>query len=127
MQQTPSTVSIALKRAELRVRIGEHPHEQDPQRPSRLHVDVTLTFDYHDYFEQHGGYVNYDPLRTFLQELQTQPHINRLEDFSRSILAACFAKTPAARVKLSVMKPDIFPEMDGVGIEIDVARADFTR
>lgn len=123
--QTPSTIAVAFKRVELFVRIGEHPWEQNPDKPSRLHIEVTLEFGYHDYFEQHGGYVNYDPLRTFLQGLQEKPHINRLEDFARGILGACFTITPAARVKLSVMKPDIFPEMDGVGLVFDVARTDF--
>jgi 7,8-dihydroneopterin aldolase/epimerase/oxygenase len=125
MAQKPSTICIAFRRVELRVRIGEHAHEQDPEKPSRLLLDVTLEFDFHDYFEKHGGYVNYDPLRTFLQDLQHKPHINRLEDFARGILSACFAMTPAARVQLSVQKPDIFPEMDGVGVMFDVARADF--
>lgn len=125
MPYAPSTVSIALKRVELRVRIGEHPWEQDPEQPSRLLVDLTLVFGYHDYFEKHGGYVNYDPVRNFLQELQNQPHVNRLEDFSRRIVRACFEMTPAARVKLSVAKPDIFPEMESVGVALDIARADF--
>ncbi len=125
MPQTPSTIAIAFTRVELLVRIGEHPHEQNPEKPSRLHLDVTLEFGFHDYFEKHGGYVNYDPLRTYLQSLQGQPHIDRIEDFARGILRACFAMTPAARVKLSVRKPDIFPEMDGVGLVFDVARGDF--
>ena len=86
---------------------------------------MTLEFAYRDYFELHGGYVNYDPVRAYLQELQAKPHINRLEDFSRQIIAACFAMTGAARVKLSVLKPDIFPEMEGVGVVFDVSREDF--
>lgn len=123
MPQTPSTVSIAMKRAELRVRIGEHDWEK--HEAQRLHVDLTLTFSYRDYFERCGGYVNYDPLRSFLQALQEKPHINRIEDFSRAILSACFEMTLAERVHLCVMKPDIFPEMEGVGVVFDVARADF--
>lgn len=123
---TSSTVSITFKRVELLVRIGEHPWEQDPAKPQRLHIDLTLDFGYHDYFESHGGYVNYDPLHDFLQALQHKPHINRLEDFARQIMAACFAMTPAARVKLVVVKPDIFASMEGVGVAFDVMREDFT-
>jgi len=122
MTQNASTVSIAMQRVELNVRIGEHAWEQ--VRAQRLVLELTLEFPFHAYFEQHRGYVNYDPLRTYLQELQNQPHVNLLEDFGRTILKACFAMTPAARVRLSVMKPDIFPEMAGVGIVFDVARAD---
>ena len=123
MTERTSTVSIAMQRVELSVRIGEHPWEQE--RAQRLMLELTLEFGFHDYFDKHGGYVNYDPVRNFLQELQNKPHINRLEDFSRHILRACFEMTPAARVKLSVSKPDIFPEMEGVGVVFDVARLDF--
>jgi len=123
---TNSTISIVFKSAELSIQIGEHPWEKFPDRPTRLIVDLTLTFDYRDYFERHGGYVDYDPLRTFFKELETKPHVNQLETFARNILQRCFATTPTQRVKLSVCKPDIFMEMDGVGIEIDVAREDFT-
>lgn len=123
MPDRPSTVSITMQRVALQVRIGEHAWEQDSAQ--RLLLDLTLEFDPQDYFAQHGGYVNYDPLRNFLQELQGKPHINRLEDFARGILKACFAMTPAQRVRLSVIKPDIFPEMAGVGVVFDAARADF--
>lgn len=122
---TNSTIAIAFKRVELAIQIGEHPWEKFPERPTRLIVDLTLTFDYRDYFERHGGYVDYDPLRAYLKELETRPHVNKLEVFARDILRRCFATTPAQRVKLSVCKPDIFMEMDGVGVEIDIARTDF--
>lgn len=125
MPDSSSSVSIALKRVELAVQIGEHAWEQFPERPSRLILDLTLTFSYRDYFERHGGYVDYDPLRAYLKSLERAPHVNKLEVFAHAIIAHCFATTPAARVKLSVAKPDIFMEMDGVGVEIDVSRAEF--
>jgi dihydroneopterin aldolase len=126
MSDPASTVSIVLERAELRVNVGEHPWERHPQHPSRLVVDVALSFGYRAYFEEHGGYVDYDPLRAFLIGLQGKPHVAKLETLGRQILAACFSLTPAARVRLKLTKPEIFPEMAGVGLEFDVAREEFT-
>lgn len=125
MADAPSTVSIALSGVELMVRIGEHAWEKHPERPTRLAINITLEFDYADYFKKHGGYIDYDPLRQFLKSLEQRDHINRLEDFAKLILATCYRTTPAQRVRISVMKPDIFPEMDAVGLEVDVTRADF--
>lgn len=122
MSQRPSTVSIAMQRVTLNVRIGEHAWEQNGAQ--RLLLDLALEFDFADYFAHPEGYVNYDPLRNFLQQLQGRPHVNRLEEFAHGVLQACFAMTPAVRVRLSVIKPDIFPEMEGVGVVFDVARAD---
>jgi dihydroneopterin aldolase len=125
MPDAPSTIAIALRGVELSVQIGEHPWEKFPERPSRIVIDLTLMFEYRDYFERCGGYVDYDPLRTFLKSLELAPHVNKIESFAATILKACFSLTPANRVKLSIMKPDIFNEMHGVGLDIDVTREDF--
>ena len=123
MSNTPSTVSIALRGIALNVRIGEHAWEKG--EPQRLHLDITLAFAFADYNQRHGGYIDYDPLRAFLKDLESRPHTERLETLARDILTACFALTPAARATLSILKPDIFPEMEGVGLVYDVTRADF--
>lgn len=122
---SPSTVSIAFERVAVDVHVGEHAWEQHPERPTRLHLDLTLTFAYADYTGKHGGYVDYDPLRAFLRELERGPHTNKLETIAQRILTACFQETPAERVKLSIIKPDIFNEMQGAGLVYDVTRADF--
>ncbi|MBX3431642.1 MAG: dihydroneopterin aldolase [Hyphomonadaceae bacterium] len=126
MTETPSTVSIAMRGIELIVRIGEHPWEKFAERPTRLSINITLTFGYADYFGKLNGYVDYNPLRQFLKGLEQRDHVERLEEFSKQILAACFDTTPVERVRLSVLKPDIFHEMQGVGMEFDVTRADFS-
>lgn len=125
MPEAPSTVSIAMQGVELIVRIGEHAWEKHPKRPTRVRLNITLTFPYAAYFGPHAGYIDYDPLHKFLIALQDREHVERLEDFGKLILATCFETTPAQRVRLSVMKPDIFHEMEAVGLEFDVTRADF--
>lgn len=112
-----------MKRVELHVRIGEHAWEKTEAQ--RLHLDLTLAFGFGDYFGKNGGYVDYDPLRSYLKSLEQRDHINRLEDFARDILSACFSLTPAARATVTVLKPDIFEEMEGVGMRFDVTREDF--
>lgn len=123
MPEAPSTVAIVMRDVELRVRIGEHAWEKTDAQ--RLRLDLTLRFALRDYTERHGGYVNYDPLRALLRDIESRPHTERIETLARDILAGCFAMTPADRVELTIMKPDIFPEMSGVGLHYDVARADF--
>lgn len=126
MSGSPSTVAIVFKGVELNVQIGEHPWERHPERPTRLRLDLELTFAYADYFGRHGGYVDYDPLRTVLKDLERAPHTDKLEVFAKRILSVCFEKTPATRAQLSIIKPDIFNEMEGAGLVLDVAREDFS-
>lgn len=68
----PSTVSIAMRGVDLNMRIGEHAWEKG--EPQRLTLDITLTFAFADYAGRHGGYVDYDPLRDFLKDLESRPH-----------------------------------------------------
>ncbi len=119
-----STISIVMRNVELRVRIGEHAWEKNDAQ--RLHLQLALKFGFRAYNEHHGGYINYDPLRTFLKEIEQRPHVERIETLAHDILTACFELTPAERVELTIVKPDIFPEMQGVGLRFDVARADFS-
>lgn len=119
-----STIAIALQGVELKVQVGAHPWEKFPAHPSRLHVDLTLVFEYRAYLGVPGGYVDYDPLRAFLKSLEQRDHVETLEEYARDILAAAFKLTSAMRVQLSIMKPDIFAEIDGVGLKLDVARED---
>lgn len=123
MTETPSSISIVMKRVELRVRIGEHAWEKTDAQ--RLHLDLTLEFGFADYHNRHGGYIDYDPLRAFLKAIEERPHTERIETLARDILAACFELTPSDRVKLTILKPDVFPEMDGVGLAYAVSRRDF--
>ncbi|MEZ5962166.1 MAG: dihydroneopterin aldolase [Hyphomonadaceae bacterium] len=119
----PSSVSIFMRDVELRVRIGEHAWEKDDAQ--RLRLDLSLHFSLNAYNADHGRYVNYDPLRMYLNDIESRPHTERIETLARDILTACFEMTPAERVELTIMKPDIFPEMKGVGLHYDVARSDF--
>lgn len=123
MSDTPSTVSIVMRHVELRVHIGEHVWEKGEAQ--RLHLDLALEFGFSDYHQRHGGYINYDPLRAFLKAIEERPHTERIETLARDILTACFALTPADRAKLTIVKPDVFPEMHGVGLAYDVSRKDF--
>ena len=125
MADAPSTVSIAMRGVELIVQVGEHPWERHPERPTRVAINITLVFGYGDYFRKHGGYVDYDPLRKFLKSLEQREHTAHLEDIAQFIIANCFETTLAQRVQLSILKPDIFLEMQAVGLEFDVARQDF--
>jgi 7,8-dihydroneopterin aldolase/epimerase/oxygenase len=123
MSSGPSSVSIVMRGVELNVRIGEHAWEKGDAQ--RLHIELALEFGYADYHDRHGGYTNYDPLRAFLKTIEERPHTERIETLARDILTACFALTPADRAKLTIVKPDVFPEMHGVGLAYDVSRKDF--
>lgn len=52
-------------------------------------------------------------------ENDTYDHINLLETLCEKILDYCLSEEQVHGVRLAVEKPDIFPEMQGVGIEME--------
>lgn len=120
-----SVVRIVMAELETARRVGVHPWERHPEHPNRLIVSVELQISLPDYYGVAGRFINYDPLRKHLQAWPTAEHVDHLESLLEELVDFIFATTPAVRAKVAIMKPDIFHEVRGVGVEYDVARDDW--
>jgi dihydroneopterin aldolase len=120
-----STITIRLRDFEALTRIGIHPWERDPEKPSRLLVNVALELSLADYYGKAGGYLNYDPLHAYLASWAERPHTDYLEHLAHDLVSFVFDSTPAERCIVSVEKPDVFADVDRVGVSYDVTRADW--
>lgn len=120
---TKSSVQVLMQGVKLEANVGVHPWEKHPERPTVLVIDLTLEFEHATYLAL--GHVDYDPLRNFIKELSNKPHIEWLETIADKILRAAFSMTRAERVTLQIVKPEIFNEVDAVGVRFDVLRQDF--
>jgi len=122
-----SKVSIILEGVDVEAHVGLHPWERFPDKPTRLKIDLAITFEYARYFADHGGFVDYDGIRRFLLSLRDQPHTDHLETIAARILDYIFQESGADHARLKVSKPDIFNEADAVGVSFDVSKADFLK
>jgi dihydroneopterin aldolase len=121
----PSVVRIVMADLETARRVGVHPWERHPEHPNRLIVNVVMEIALGDYYGAAGRFIDYDPIRKHLQSWPTAPHVDHLESLLEDVVSFIFASTPAARATVRIVKPDIFHEAGGVGVEYDVARADW--
>lgn len=109
-----------LKDIVTEVRLGFHPWEQHPERPQRVVVNVEMYAD--DVpspdTETSGPVVDYDPIRSAIRAWAGRPQTKYIETLLEELLALCFENPNVTACRVSILKPDIFNEAAGAGVEI---------
>jgi len=109
-------IRITLRNVQVEVKLGLHPWERHPERPTRLLVSVDL-FAYQD-AQNRRVPINYDLVRRFLQTWKDRPHTDLLEELAEDLIEVCFQDPNVDACRVELIKPDIFNEAEGAGIEV---------
>lgn len=124
MSDPLSQLALSCRRLFLRnhvvdVRIGAHDFEQNaPQRVVfnvELFVQLTQSQPTHDELSQ---VVDYDYVREVIARRVAQGHIVLQETLCDDLMRELIAHPGVQAVRLSTCKPDVYPDCDGVGVEI---------
>lgn len=107
---------IILRNVQVEAKVGLHPWEMHPERPARLIVNVEIFVPLAG--ENTATFVDYDPIREALRTWPQRPHTKLLETLVDELAELCLLHPHAAACRVSVMKPDIFNEAEGVGVEV---------
>lgn len=118
-------VRVFLDDIEVFVPVGLHPWERHPERPNRILVSIELEGDWPLAHARADGkrYIDYDRLRSFVLAWQGRPHVDLLETLLEELVEAAFDDPNVDRCRVSVAKPDIFPETAQAGVEFTRTRA----
>lgn len=108
-------VCVVLRDVQTEARVGLHPWERHPGRPSRLLVNVEM---FAPSFGPDDAFIDYDPIREALRAWPGRPHTDLLETLAEELVVLCFASPRVAACRVSVMKPDIFNEAAAAGVEL---------
>jgi 7,8-dihydroneopterin aldolase/epimerase/oxygenase len=104
-------------------RCGVHPWERHAERPNRLKITVEMFAALPAGPTGAGAFIDYDPVRDFLKTFPSLPHTDLLETIADEIVAKCFENERVEACRVCVLKPDIFSEAAGAGIEVFRTRA----
>lgn len=117
---------INICNIETHIPVGIHEHEKIPQR---IIVNATVECSYSCKPETIDECFNYDHVRKLVvEEWPNRPHIALLETCVNDLLAFIFKTDDrTSYAKVSVCKPDIFPETQSVGVEAEWSRVDFQK
>jgi dihydroneopterin aldolase len=112
-------IRVLIKDLKVETHVGLHKWEQHPERPTRLILNVEM-FAKLDKNTGHdkANIVDYDMVRSAVKTWPTRKHTPLLETLVEEVISLCFENPRVAATRVSLVKPDIFNEADGVGVEI---------
>jgi dihydroneopterin aldolase len=116
-------IRTMLRDVEAEAHVGLYPWERHPERPSRLIVSVGMTARRTGRADRGQGILDYDPIRQAIRSWRNLPHTDLLETLAEDLLDLCFRNPRVEVATVSILKPDIFNEAAGAGIEIRRSRS----
>lgn len=117
-------ICARLRRIEVEVQVGLHPWELHPEKPTRLWVDVEL-YALNPPRRPAGLYevIDYDRVRHQVRGWEQKAHTPLLETLAEELVEFAFEDERVDAVRVSLLKPDIFNEAHGAGVELFRRRA----
>jgi len=110
---------IFLRNYVVDANIGIHAHEKNGAQRVALNVDVfvplSLSTPRHDRIHE---VIDYDFIRLAIKHRIEQGHINLQETSVDDVARALLAHPAVRAVRVSSEKPDVYDDVDAVGIEV---------
>lgn len=110
---------IFLRNYVVDANIGIHAHEKNGAQRVAINVDVfvplSLSTPRHDRIHE---VIDYDFIRLAIRHRIEQGHINLQETLVDDVARALLAHPAVRAVRVSSEKPDVYDDVDAVGIEI---------
>jgi len=111
-------VRVVLRDVEVEARVGLHPWERHPERPTRLLVTVEMFAHLDAGAGAADRFIDYDPVRDAIRRWPARPHTPLLETLAEELVALAFANSRVEACRVAIVKPDIFNEAAAAGIEL---------
>ena len=108
-----------LRDLELIASVGVHPQEKI--RPQRIRVSIELRVrpraaGSEDTLE---SVLSYEDVANAVRGIVSQGHVHLIETLAERIAQSCLSHTEVEWVQVRIEKPDVFPDVATVGIEIE--------
>jgi dihydroneopterin aldolase len=111
-------IRIMLKDVEVHAHVGLHPWEKHPERPTRLIINIDMYAHLKSKAHSADTIVDYDLIRNALKKWPSRPHTPLLETLAEELMTLAFENQSVEACRISIVKPDIFAEAAGAGVEI---------
>jgi dihydroneopterin aldolase len=109
---------IVLRDVEVEARVGAHPWEMHPERPSRLILNIEMFALAGRRLDEQEAIIDYDQIHGALKAWPGRPHVRYLETLLEELAELCLRNPRVMACRVSILKPDIFNDVAGVGVEL---------
>ncbi|MBB3223699.1 dihydroneopterin aldolase [Pseudoduganella umbonata] len=110
---------LFLRNYEVLINIGVHEFEKKGEQRVLFNVDlyIPLAVSTPQADELHEV-VDYDFMRDTIAARMAKGHVHLQETLCDDLVQALLAHPRVRAVRLSTMKPDVYPDCEGVGVEV---------
>ena len=110
---------LFLRNYEVMINIGVHDFEKKGEQRVLINVDLYIPLALSTPKEdQLAEVVDYDFMRVTIANRMAQGHVHLQETLCDDVVRAMLAHPNVRAVRVSTMKPDVYPDCEGVGVEV---------
>lgn len=110
---------LFLRNYEVLINIGVHDFEKRGEQRVLINVDLYIPLALSTPKDDHlNEVVDYDFMRTTIANRMAQGHVHLQETLCDDVVRSMLAHPDVRAVRVSTMKPDVYPDCDGVGVEV---------
>lgn len=110
---------LFLRNYEVMINIGVYEFEKKGEQRLLINVDLYIPLaestPVNDQLEE---VVDYDFIRDTIAKLMARGHVQLQESLCEDIVRAMLAHPRVRAANVSTMKPDVYPDCEGVGVEV---------
>jgi len=110
---------LFLRNYEVLINIGVYEFEKKGEQRLLINVDLYIPLDVSTPTQDHlEEVVDYDFMRDTIAKRMTQGHVHLQETLCDDVVKAMLAHPRVRAARVSTMKPDVYPDCEGVGVEV---------
>ena len=110
---------LFLRNYEVMINIGVHDFEKKGEQRVLINVDLYIPLALSTPREDHlAEVVDYDFMRVTIANRMAQGHVHLQETLCDDVVRSMLAHPNVRAVRVSTMKPDVYPDCEGVGVEV---------
>jgi dihydroneopterin aldolase len=110
---------LFLRNYEVMINIGVHDFEKKGEQRVLINVDLYIPLALSTPKDDHlAEVVDYDFMRETIARRMAQGHVHLQETLCDDVVKAMLAHPNVRAVRVSTMKPDVYPDCEGVGVEV---------
>jgi dihydroneopterin aldolase len=110
---------LFLRNYEVMINIGVHDFEKKGEQRVLINVDLYIplasTTPTHDQLHE---VLDYDFMRETIARRMAKGHVHLQETLCDDVVRAMLAHPRVRAARVSTMKPDVYPDCEGVGVEV---------
>ena len=110
---------LFLRNYEVMINIGVHDFEKRAEQRVLINVDLFIPLEQSTpKADQLSEVVDYDFMRETIAKRISKGHIHLQETLCDDVVKAMLTHPRVRAARVSTMKPDVYPDCEGVGVEV---------